>query len=165
MAAYDARQISTYDADFTLMPECDLKRALECLSTKFSISNNPLEDVGLQVSDLKTWDNSYPLSPTEVNSLQDALLLDSAARERQASIDGEQQQPVNDSTGGDEPATAMASLSLEDPHSKLRPAKQTKARHPFNAEYPHRLHITSMEQSLMDMLAIRLLQSIFFDTR
>ncbi|KAF9967215.1 GATS protein-like 3 [Mortierella alpina] len=157
-------QISTYDADFTLMPECDLKRALECLSSKFSISNNPLEDVGLQVSDLKTWDNAYPLSPTEVNSLQDALLLDSAVRERQASIDGEPQRLLDGMTG-DEPATAMASLSLEDPHSKLRPAEQTKARHPFNADYPHRLHITSMEQSLMDMLAIRLLQSIFFDTR
>ncbi|KAG0200865.1 GATS protein-like 3 [Mortierella sp. GBA30] len=149
-------QISTYDADFTLMPECDLKRALECLSSLFSISNNPLEDVGLQASDLKSWDKSYPLSPTEVTSLQDALLLDSVTRERRASSGGSVDGPDS---------SAMTSLSLDESSQSPKPAKQTKARHPFNANYPHRLHITSMEQSLMDMLAIRLLQSIFFDNR
>ncbi|KAG0054511.1 GATS protein-like 3 [Gryganskiella cystojenkinii] len=128
-------QISTYDADFTLVPECDLQRALECLSKIFNISNNPLEDVGLQVSDLQSWDKSYPESPTgAINSLQGAL------RERQSS-----------QSDGSIPDELLKST--------------VKARHPFNANYPHRLHITSMEQSLMDMLAIRLLESIFFDNR
>jgi hypothetical protein len=148
------RQISTYDADFTLVPECDLQRALECLSKIFDISNNPLEDLGLQVSDLQSWDKSYPLSPTGVRSLQGAL------RERQASV-------------GSERASGSTNFADDDGHSTKEDETETdneepkaiKARHPFNANYPHRLHITSMEQSLMDMLATRLLESIFFDNR
>ncbi|KAF9350661.1 Cytosolic arginine sensor for mTORC1 subunit 2 [Mortierella sp. NVP85] len=80
-------QISTYDADFTLLPECDLTRALDCLSGSFSISNNPLEDVGLEASDLQSWEETFPMSPTEINSLQDALLVGAATtRGRQASL-------------------------------------------------------------------------------
>ncbi|KAF9579327.1 GATS protein-like 3 [Lunasporangiospora selenospora] len=41
----------------------------------------------------------------------------------------------------------------------------TSMRHKFQANHPHRLHITSLEQSLMGQLAIKLLESIFFDNR
>lgn len=62
----------------------------------------------------------------------------------------------------------IGSLSLSDtPEQKSTTAAvpKAKARHPFNFDYPQRLHITSMEESLMDVLAIRLLESIFFDNR
>ncbi|KAF9358779.1 Cytosolic arginine sensor for mTORC1 subunit 2 [Mortierella sp. AD094] len=149
-------QISTYDADFTLMPECDLKRALECLASILSISNSPFEDLGLQPSDLNSWEKSYPLSPSGVASLHDALLLDSGARERKSSLSG-------DSGNGDQAEldpSAISSLSLNEPeHSPEGSRTVKKARHPFNANYPHRLHITSMEESLMDVLAIKLLEA------
>ncbi|KAF9080767.1 GATS protein-like 3 [Mortierella sp. GBA35] len=157
-------QISTYDADFTLLPECDLQRALECLSSIFTITNNPLEDLGLQASDLKSWESSYPKSPTEINSLQDALLLETTPKERKASLTG-------DTTAGQEDPLELdplmiEALSLNDgPDKNSASATSTKARHPFNVDYPQRLHITSMEESLMDVLAIRLLESIFFDSR
>ncbi|KAG0374977.1 GATS protein-like 3 [Mortierella sp. AD032] len=161
-------QISTYDADFTLLPECDLERALECLSSIFSITNNPLEDLGLQAGDLNSWESSYPKSPTEINSLQDALLLESTPKSRQASLSG----------AGDATATIEDPLELEPPmieslslgddnpsHNSTSIPAAIKARHPFNVDYPQRLHITSMEESLMDVLAIKLLESIFFDSR
>jgi len=144
------RQISTYDADFTLVPECDLQRALECLSNIFDISNNPLEDVGLQASDLQSWDKSYPMSPIAVNSLQGAL------RERQASTSAER-------AGESDVAAGTAGHSTDDADNDE--PKTAKVRHPFKANYPHQLHITSMEPSMMDMLATRLLESIFFDNR
>ncbi|GJJ76944.1 uncharacterized protein EMPS_09303 [Entomortierella parvispora] len=143
-------QISTYDADFTLVPECDLQRALECLSKIFNISNNPLEDVGLQASDLQSWDKSYPLSPVGVNSLQGAL------RERQASTSTERADESNLTAG-------TAGHSADDTDNEE--PRTVKVRHPFKANYPHRLHITSMEPTLMDVLATRLLESIFFDNR
>ncbi|KAF9122272.1 GATS protein-like 3 [Mortierella sp. 14UC] len=161
-------QISTYDADFTLLPECDLERALECLSSIFSITNNPLEDLGLQAGDLNSWESSYPKSPTEINNLQDALLLESTPKSRQGSLTG----------NGGTTATIEDPLELEPPmieslslcddalgHSPTSTPGTTKARHPFNIDYPQRLHITSMEESLMDVLAIKLLESIFFDSR
>ncbi|KAF9116056.1 GATS protein-like 3 [Mortierella sp. AM989] len=150
-------QISTYDADFTLMPECDLKRALECLANILSISNNPLEDLGLQESDLNSWENSYPLSPSGVTSLHDALLLDPGARERKSSLSGDNGVTHGERTELD--TSAISSLSLNDPeHSPEQGNQSIKTRHPFNASYPHRLHITSMEESLVDMLAIKLLE-------
>ncbi|KAF8930188.1 GATS protein-like 3 [Dissophora ornata] len=169
-------QISTYDADFTLMPECDLKRALECLSSIFSISNDPLEDLGLQESDLKSWGSSYPMSPIEVNSLHDALLLDASTRERQLSLSGESGIASNGSNRPNSGAidkqsqlnsSSMSELSLNDKHRRKnsKQPKTVKSRHPFNATYPQRLHITSMEQGSMDVLAIKLLESIFFDNR
>ncbi|KAG0368657.1 Cytosolic arginine sensor for mTORC1 subunit 2 [Gamsiella multidivaricata] len=161
-------QISTYDADFTLMPECDLQRALECLSSKFSITNNPLEDLGLQVSDLKSWEASYPTSPKAISSLQDALLLDPSTRERQASLSGdsgiassESSRPNSDLADAqqDPDPSAMATLTLGDAEQSAEDCSRTKTtRHPFNANYPHRLHITSMEESHVDMLAIKLLE-------
>ncbi|KAF8923034.1 GATS protein-like 3 [Dissophora ornata] len=69
------------------MPECDLIRALDCLATRFSISNKPLKDAGLQPSSLQSWDESFPMCATEINSLQDALLLGAATtRSRQSSL-------------------------------------------------------------------------------
>ncbi|KAF9972156.1 GATS protein-like 3 [Actinomortierella ambigua] len=237
-------QISTYDADFTLMPECDLQRALESLSKVFSISNNPLEDLGIQPGDLKTWEQSYPLSPTGVNSLQDALLhnaihstagatattttdatkdddrtdsgvasvahsghgsnttvfgngngntgLDDTGAGAGADLDlskltldpATQTDSLDAPTSGPSdssslPADAQAiSISSTQPPLRRRSTAmssspevhqerltRTKARHPFKLNYPYQLHITSMEQSLLDILAIRLLESIFFDTR
>ncbi|KAG0281692.1 GATS protein-like 3 [Linnemannia gamsii] len=159
-------QISTYDADFTLLPECDLERALKCLSSVFSISNNPLEDLGLQASDLSSWESSYPKSPTEINSLQDALLLESTPKSRQGSLSEDTKMTPNEDPSELEP-TMIGSMSLNDtPDQTSASALATaKARHPFNADYPQRLHITSMEESLMDVLAIKLLESIFFDSR
>ncbi|KAF9915088.1 GATS protein-like 3, partial [Lobosporangium transversale] len=140
-------QISTYDADFTLIPEYDLERALECLSNVFTISNNPLEDLGLQPSDLESWRTSYPLNPGgDVKSIQDTLLLETDVSDKLNISSLSSNQSVN--------------------HTTLNHGlKSIKARHPFNANYSCRLHITSMEQSLMGMLAIRLLESIFFDSR
>ncbi|KAF9381463.1 GATS protein-like 3 [Podila verticillata] len=176
-------QISTYDADFTLLPECDLERALECLSSIFSISNNPLEDVGLQSGDLQTWEKSYPMSPSGVNSLQDALSLNPRVRDRQLSVGTDSgiasaaaTAPNSDASShpgkNNEPSdlvdpALISSLSLNDPDQEPICSRENvvRARHPFKVNYPHRLHITSMEESLMDMLAIRLLESIFFDNR
>ncbi|KAF9137450.1 GATS protein-like 3 [Linnemannia schmuckeri] len=161
-------QISTYDADFTLLPECDLERALECLSSIFSITNNPLEDLGLQAGDLSSWESSYPKSPTEINSLQDALALEPTPKSRQASLtsDATTKSPQKDLLELE--PSMIGSLSLNDTpdqnNSTSTPAT-TRARHPFNVDYPQRLHITSMEESLMDVLAIKLLESIFFDSR
>lgn len=62
----------------------------------------------------------------------------------------------------------IGSLSLNDTpdqNNTTSTSATTKARHPFNVDYPQRLHITSMEESLMDVLAIKLLESIFFDSR
>ncbi|OAQ34703.1 hypothetical protein K457DRAFT_133169 [Linnemannia elongata AG-77] len=197
-------QISTYDADFTLLPECDLTRALDCLSKVFDISNNPLQDVGLQPTDLQSWEETFPMSPTEVNSLQDALALNaSTLRRRQSSLldmletsglrrnggaatEGAGQSGSEDSGIGSAatsgPNSGMASghgshvldttlqgldpaliesLSLDDAAIKASQARH----HPFQVNFPHRLHITSMEHGLMDQLAIRLLESIFFDNR
>lgn len=177
------RQISTYDADFTLLPECDLERALECLSSIFSISNNPLEDVGLQSGDLQTWEKSYPMSPSGVNLLQDALSLNPRVRDRQLSVGTDSgiasaaaTAPNSDASShpgkNNEPSdlvdpALISSLSLNDPDQEPICSRENvvRARHPFKVNYPHRLHITSMEESLMDMLAIRLLESIFFDNR
>ncbi|KAF9206411.1 GATS protein-like 3 [Haplosporangium sp. Z 27] len=158
-------QISTYDADFTLMPECDLTRALECLNTILSISNNPLEDLGLKANDLRSWENSYPKSPTGVASLHDALLLDTGARERKSSLSEDNGIPNKDYA--ELRPSEISSLSLNDSEDGPDKATRTvkKMRHPFKANYPHRLHITSMEESLMDVLAIKLLESIFFDNR
>ncbi|KAG0280330.1 GATS protein-like 3 [Linnemannia exigua] len=197
-------QISTYDADFTLLPECDLTRALDCLSKVFDISNNPLQDVGLAPADLQSWEETFPMSPTEVNSLQDALALNaSTMRRRQSSLlnmldtnglrrnggaageTGLGQSGSEDSGIGSEATSGpnsgltsghgshvldttlqgldpplISSLSLDD-----AAAKASKGRHPFQVNFPHRLHITSMEHGLMDQLAIRLLESIFFDNR
>ncbi|KAG0349015.1 GATS protein-like 3 [Podila minutissima] len=176
-------QISTYDADFTLLPECDLERALECLSSKFSISNNPLEDVGLQSGDLQTWEKSYPMSPIGVNSLQDALSLNPSVRDRQLSVGADSGIASASATASNSDASGLSgksnepsdlvdpalisSLCLNDPDQEPACPRESavRARHPFKADYPHRLHITSMEESLMDMLAIRLLESIFFDNR
>ncbi|KAG9070317.1 GATS protein-like 3 [Linnemannia hyalina] len=159
-------QISTYDADFTLLPECDLERALECLSSIFSITNNPLEDLGLQAGELNSWESSYPKSPTEINSLQDALALESTPKSRQASLTGDAttKSPREDPL---EPEPHMiGSLSLNDTPDKNNSTSTsaiTKARHPFNVNYPQRLHITSMEESLMNVLAIKLLDIIMDD--
>ncbi|KAG0287155.1 GATS protein-like 3, partial [Linnemannia gamsii] len=189
-------QISTYDADFTLLPECDLTRALDCLSKVFDISNNPLQDVGLQPTDLQSWEETFPMSPTEVSSLQDALALNaSTLRRRQSSLlsmletsglhrnggaaaGGVGQSGSEDSGIGSEATSGpnsgmtsghgshvldtttqgldpslIASLSLDD-----AAIKASNARHPFQVNFPHRLHITSMEHGLMDQLAIRLLE-------
>ncbi|KAG0011105.1 GATS protein-like 3, partial [Podila clonocystis] len=175
-------QISTYDADFTLLPECDLERALECLSSKFSISNNPLEDVGLQSGDLQTWEKSYPMSPLGVNSLQEALSLNPSVRDRQLSVGTDSgiasaaaTAPNSDASGHpgkSEPSdlvdpALISSLCLNDPDHEPACSRENvvRARHPFKVNYPHRLHITSMEESFMGMLAIHLLESIFFDNR
>ncbi|KAG0056554.1 GATS protein-like 3, partial [Linnemannia elongata] len=190
-------QISTYDADFTLLPECDLTRALDCLSKVFDISNNPLQDVGLQPTDLQSWEETFPMRPTEVNSLQDALALNaSTLRRRQSSLldmletsglrrnggaatEGAGQSGSEDSGIGSAatsgPNSGMASghgshvldttlqgldpaliesLSLDDAAIKASQARH----HPFQVNFPHRLHITSMEHGLMDQLAIRLLE-------
>ncbi|GJJ75798.1 uncharacterized protein EMPS_08156 [Entomortierella parvispora] len=201
-------QISTYDADFTLLPECDLTRALECLSEKFVISNDPLTDSGLETTDLQSWEESFPMSPNEITSLQDALLLESAAtiRRRQSLMEGEEEherhnmkEEMRDSDGEDDdgdredsgigseatsgPSSGLASghqsnildsslLSTLDPSAllsslSLNHQRKSSARksHPFRVNFPHRLHITSMEDSLKDQHAIRLLESIFFDNR
>lgn len=145
------------------------------------------------------------MSPTEVNSLQDALALNaSTLRRRQSSLlsmletsglhrsggaagggGGVGQSGSEDSGIGSEATSGpnsgmasghgshvldttsqgldpslIASLSLDDPAIKA-----SNARHPFQINFPHRLHITSMEHGLMDQLAIRLLESIFFDNR
>ncbi|KAF9352495.1 Cytosolic arginine sensor for mTORC1 subunit 2 [Mortierella sp. AD094] len=191
-------QISTYDADFTLMPECDLTRALECLANTFPFSNNPLEDAGLNPSDLQSWEESFPTCPAKINSLQDALSVGAATtRGRQSSMmsmmegcgddrsrDARLCNGREDSGVGSE-ATSGASSGLNSGHGShvldtaiagLDPsllsslsikdgARATRGRHPFEADYPHRLRITSMEHGLMDQLAIRLLESIFFDNR
>lgn len=162
-------QISTYEADFTLMPECDVKRALECLSSMFTITNNPLEDLGLHTGELRSWESSYPMSPTGVNSLQDALLLEASGGGSSGS-----RSSTNGSNGrrrSDELAhldsSSISALSLNDPENGPVPVEstETRSRHPFNAKYPHRLRITSIEESSMNMLAIKLLESIFFDSR
>ncbi|KAG0020562.1 Cytosolic arginine sensor for mTORC1 subunit 2 [Entomortierella chlamydospora] len=128
-------QISTYDADFTLMPECDLQRALECLANILSISNSPFEDLGLQPSDLNSWEKSYPMSPSGVASLHDALLLDPSARERKFSLGGDSGSGVK----AELDPSAISSLSLNDPeHSPKGSQTVKKARHPFDANYPHR---------------------------
>ncbi|KAF9365191.1 GATS protein-like 3 [Mortierella sp. NVP85] len=155
-------QISTYEADFTLMPECDLKRALECLSDMFTITNNPLEDLGLQSSDLRSWETSYPMSPSGVNSLQDALLLEAGVRERQSSLGGSSSTSIEPE---ELDPSAISALSLNDPENGPITVTTGAARHPFNANYPHRLRITSIEESSMDAIAIKLLESIFFDSR
>ncbi|KAG0302649.1 GATS protein-like 3 [Linnemannia gamsii] len=192
----NVRQISTYDADFTLLPECDLTRALDCLSKVFDISNNPLQDVGLQPTDLQSWEETFPMSSTEVNSLQDALALNaSTLRRRQSSLlnmfetsgphrnggaaaGGAEQSGSEDSGIGSEATSGpnsgmtsghgshvldttlqgldpslIASLSMDD-----AAIKASNSRHPFQVNFPHRLHITSMEHGLMDQLAIRLLE-------
>ncbi|KAF9933566.1 GATS protein-like 3 [Linnemannia zychae] len=194
-------QISTYDADFTLLPECDLTRALDCLSKVFAISNNPLQDVGLQPTDLQSWEETFPMSPTEINSLQDALALNaSTMRRRQSSLLNifEPGSPRRNgsvggvSNGGVEPSesedSGIGSETTSGPNSGhgshvldttlqgLDPslisslsldeaARMSKSRYPFQVNFPYRLHITSMEHGLMDQLAIRLLESIFFDNR
>ncbi|KAI1315862.1 GATS protein-like 3 [Mortierella claussenii] len=222
-------QISTYDADFTLMPECDLIRALDCLANTFSISNDPLEDAGLQPSDLQSWEETFPMSPTEITSLQDALLVSAATtrsggrRLSNLSLNGNRLssspplspalEGLNGHGSGDDSndhgsyrhllldhhhpsdrhedsgigseATSGPSSGITSGHGShvldttiqgldpslisslsLKDGRQAKrARHPFKANFPHRLHITSMEHGLMDQLAIRLLESIFFDKR
>lgn len=197
------RQISTYDADFTLLPECDLTRALACLSEKFTISNDPLSDSGLESTDLQSWEESFPMSPNEITSLQDALLLESAAtiRRRQSLLDDDNEEitkcpetedgedgedgqedsgigseatsgPSSGLASGHEsnildtafstldPSSLMSSLSLNHQRKSI-----TRKNHPFRANFPHRLHITGLEDSLKDQLAIKLLESIFFDNR
>ena len=140
------------------------------------------------------------MSPTEVNSLQDALALNaSTLRRRQSSLlnmlernggpvgsggpNGSEDSGIGseatsgsssgmtsghgshvlDTTLRDLDPALISSLSLDDATAKA--AKAAKARHPFQVDFPHRLHITSMEHGLMDQLAIRLLESIFFDNR
>jgi hypothetical protein len=160
-----------------------------------------LEDVGLEASDLQSWEETFPMSPTEINSLQDALLVGAATtRGRQASLisvlndngllqrrgvsgDGED----GDSGIGSEPTsgpssgltsghgshvldtgTANGDLDSSTLLSNLSlngDANATRTRPPFHAHESHKLHITSMEHGLMDQLAIRLLESIFFDNR
>ncbi|KAF9376740.1 hypothetical protein CPB97_010634, partial [Podila verticillata] len=189
-------QISTYDADFTLLPECDLERSLECLSKTFKISNNPLGDAGLQAGELQSWEATYPATPGGVNSLQEALLHSSTytSRGRQFSIKTDQFE--GDFYQGDSgiasevhsgpnsgpnsglvsghgshvidqglEASLMASLSLKDDiDDSTSSVTHTEFMHPFKANFTHKLRITSMEPSLMDQLAVRLLESIFFDT-
>ncbi|KAI7824424.1 hypothetical protein BC939DRAFT_144099 [Gamsiella multidivaricata] len=183
-------QISTYDADFTLLPECDLTRALECLTTTFSIGNNPLEDAGLQPSDLQSWEETFPTCAADINSLQDALLLGAATtRGRQSSLSGplrggDDIKSHGDSGIGSE-ATSGPNSGLTSGHgshvldaaiqglgssllsslSLKESVRAARTRQPFQINYPYRLHITSMENGLMDQLAIRLLESIFFDNR
>ncbi|KAF9286822.1 GATS protein-like 3 [Mortierella alpina] len=184
-------QISTYDADFTLLPECDLTRALECLSKTFSITNNPLEDIGLQPEELQTWDTTFPMSPTEIHSLQDALSLASATtRGRQSSLmsllEGEENsispkdrhangredsgigseetsEPGSGTMSGQGSHVLDTTLQGLDPaliSSLTLNADASKARHhPFQVDFPHRLHITSMEHGLVGQLAIRLLEN------
>ncbi|KAF9325154.1 GATS protein-like 3 [Podila minutissima] len=182
-------QISTYDADFTLLPECDLERSLECLSKTFKISNNPLGDAGLKAGDLGSWESTYPTTPGGINSLQEALLHTSTytSRGRQFSIKSDQ--PEGDFDQSDSgvasevhsesnsghgshvtddgfEASLIASLSLKDDvDDSTSSVTQTELMHPFKANFTHKLRITSMEPSLMDQLAVRLLESIFFDTR
>lgn len=133
------------------------------------------------------------MSPTEINSLQDALLVGAATtRGRQASLisvlEGNSRSASGDGEDGDsgigseptsgpssgltsghgshvldtangamDPSTLLSGLSLN--------AKGSRTRPPFRAHDSHKLHITSMEHGLMDQLAIRLLESIFFDNR
>ncbi|KAF9160812.1 Cytosolic arginine sensor for mTORC1 subunit 2 [Mortierella sp. AD011] len=140
-------QISTYDADFTLMPECDLQRALECLANILSISNSPFEDLGLQPSDLNSWEKSYPKSPSGVASLHDALLLDPSARERKFSLGGDSGSGVKA-----ELDPVISSLSLNDPeHSPKDSQTAQKARHPFNANYPHSTLSMIMDDATMNL--------------
>ena len=123
------------------------------------------------------------MSPSGVNSLQDALSLNPSVRDRQLSIGTDSgiasaaaTAPSIDTSShhskNNEPSdlvdpALISSLSLNDPDQEAIGSRENvvRARHPFKVDYPHRLHITSMEQSLMDMLAIRLLESIFFDNR
>ncbi|KFH71723.1 hypothetical protein MVEG_02018 [Podila verticillata NRRL 6337] len=186
-------QISTYDADFTLLPECDLERSLECLSKTFKISNNPLGDAGLQAGELQSWETTYPATSGGINSLQEALLHTSTytSRGRQFSIKSDQFE--GDFYQGDSgiasevhsgpnsglvsghgshvidqglEASLMASLSVKDDiDDSTSSVTHTDLMHPFKANFTHKLRITSMEPSLMDQLAVRLLESIFFDTR
>ncbi|KAF9101507.1 GATS protein-like 3 [Mortierella sp. AM989] len=179
-------QISTYDADFTLMPECDLTRALECLANTFSISNNPLEDVGLQPSDLQSWEDSFPTCPTKINSLQDALSVGAATtRGRQSSLMGcrdigdncHPHEGNGEDSGIGSVATSGPSSGLTSGHGShvldtaiagldssllsslsLNDGARARGRPPFEANYSHQLRITSMEHGLMDQLAIRLLE-------
>ncbi|KAI8600755.1 hypothetical protein EDD21DRAFT_125110 [Dissophora ornata] len=174
------------------MPECDLIRALDCLATRFSISNKPLKDAGLQPSSLQSWDESFPMCATEINSLQDALLLGAATtRSRQSSLAsspgengdiGGEKRPLrcsgSEDSGIGSEATSGPNSGLTSGHkshvldtsllsslSLTENSRATRARPPFRANFPHRLHITSMEHALMDQHAIRLLESIFFDNR
>ncbi|KAG0326958.1 GATS protein-like 3 [Podila horticola] len=184
-------QISTYDADFTLLPECDLERSLDCLSKTFKISNNPLGDAGLQTGDLGSWESTYPATPGGINSLQEALLHTSTytSRGRQFSIKSDFESDFYQSDSGiasevhSGPSSAqvsgigshvmdnnleasLASLSLKDDvDDSTSSVTQSELTHPFKANFTHKLRITSMEPSLMDQLAVRLLESIFFDTR
>ncbi|KAG0291652.1 GATS protein-like 3, partial [Dissophora globulifera] len=245
-------QISTYDADFTILPECDLIRALDCIATKFSISNSPFEEAGLQPSDLQSWEESFPInnmrsnssnsnstginnndhdndslssspatrSPTEINSLRDALLLGAATtigygrRRRRSSYDGynsgetensrsssshnHHQHHSNQSNGREDsgigseatsgPSSGLTSgngshvlgadtiqkgldldlgaISLQESLERDPSVTWTRTQQQlFKADFPYRLHITSMEHGLMDQHAIRLLESIFFDNR
>ncbi|KAF9408312.1 GATS protein-like 3 [Podila epigama] len=209
-------QISTYDADFTLLPECDLERALECLSKTFKISNNPLGDAGIQAGDLQSWEESYPsASPGGVFSLQDALLHTSTytrTRGRQFSLKSNEDELEHEQEHGEEnenekerdrrgfyhsadsgiaskvhsepnsgqgshvmdnglEASLMSSLSLEDSHKhglttgSVGDIGNEPFLRSFKADYPYKLWITSMEPSLMEQLAVRLLESIFFDSR
>lgn len=175
------------------MPECDLERSLECLSKTFKISNNPLGDAGLQAGELQSWEATYPATPGGINSLQEALLHTSTytSRGRQFSIKSDQYE--SDFYQGDSgiasevhsgpnsglvsghgshvidqglEASLMASLSLKDDiDDSTSSVTHTEPMHPFKANFTHKLRITSMEPSLMDQLAVRLLESIFFDTR
>ncbi|KAF9998475.1 GATS protein-like 3, partial [Modicella reniformis] len=159
----------------------------------FTVSNDPLEDVGLSPSDLQSWEETFPMSPTEINSLQEALLVGAATtRGRQSSLmsitsdiannnnNNNTTTLENDSGIGSEgtsaPSSGNGSHVLDTTMQGLNPtlistlslkdgARATRARQPFQADYPHKLHITSMEHGLMDQLAIRLLESIFFDNR
>ncbi|KAF9434210.1 Cytosolic arginine sensor for mTORC1 subunit 2 [Entomortierella beljakovae] len=178
-------QISTYDADFTLMPESDLIRALECLSEKLHVSNNPLEDAGLESSDLQSWDESFPSCTSKIGSLHDALSVGAATvRGRQSSLtdasgscDGRHSHENDDDSGIGSEATSGPSSGLTSGHgshvldtsiagldpllSSLTINERVRAgrnKNPFEASYSHQLRITSMEHGLMDQLAIRLLE-------
>ncbi|KAG0248927.1 GATS protein-like 3 [Mortierella polycephala] len=190
-------QISTYDADFTMVPECDLEKAMESLQKKFSVSNDPIDDADIQPEELQSWDETYPMTPTEIHSLHDALTHNSTTRRRKPSLismlrdedspgpgghrhsNGREDSGIgSEVTSGPSSGTAsghgshvldttlhdldpslISSLSLE-PNGKA-----SNSRYPFRAIFPHRLHITSLEQGLVDQLAIKLLESIFFDNR
>ncbi|KAF9436776.1 GATS protein-like 3 [Entomortierella beljakovae] len=112
-------------------------------------------------------DNNVSIIPGSVTSLHDALLLDSTTQERRQSLDSDGATRPVSGTEFDIPNISSLSLSnttKEDP-SEQHGYQSIKPRHQYIANYPHRLHIASMEESLMDVLAIKLLESIFFDQR
>ncbi|KAF9177366.1 GATS protein-like 3 [Haplosporangium sp. Z 767] len=172
-------QMSTYDADFIMVPECDLERAIESLQKKFSVSNDPIDDADIQPEELQSWDETYPMTPTEIRSFHDALThtstmrrkssLTSMLRDEDSPGPGGHRHPNgredsgigSEITSGPSSRTAsgrgshvldtalhgldpslISSLSLE-PNGQI-----FKSGHPFRAIYPHRLHITSLEQGL-----------------